>query len=138
MTQPLGTAPAPTTAPHMELFAEFRFEAAHRLPGVPQDHICARLHGHSYSVRISVVGPVDARTGWVTDFSAISGAVEPVRAGLDHRYLNEIEGLSNPTSENLASWLWHRLQPAIPGLSSIEVREMPGLGCIYRGPGSLI
>jgi 6-pyruvoyltetrahydropterin/6-carboxytetrahydropterin synthase len=124
--------------PQMELFADFRFEAAHQLPGVPKDHMCARLHGHSYQFRVTVVGVVDPRTGWVIDFGALSQVVEPVRAQLDHRCLNDIDGLGNPTSENLASWLWQRLQPAIPGLSAIEVREMPGLGCTYRGPCPIV
>jgi 6-pyruvoyltetrahydropterin/6-carboxytetrahydropterin synthase len=138
MTPPPASTPASSPGPHMELFAEFRFEAAHRLPGVPPDHMCARLHGHSYCVRLSVSGTVEPKTGWVADFGAIAAVFEPVRLDLDHRYLNEIEGLSNPTSENIALWLWQRLQRSLRGLSAIEVRELPGLGCIYRGPGSLV
>lgn len=134
MTDRRAITPDATPAPRLELFAEFRFEAAHQLPGVPPAHMCARLHGHSYQIRITVVGQVDLRVGWVADFGAISAAVEPVRSELDHRCLNEIDGLSNPTSENLACWLWKRLYPVIGGLSAVEVREMPGLGCIYRGP----
>jgi 6-pyruvoyltetrahydropterin/6-carboxytetrahydropterin synthase len=120
--------------PQMEMFTEFRFEAAHRLPHVAPDHMCARVHGHSYQVRISVTGPVDPRVGWVMDFADITGAFEPLRLRLDHRSLNEIEGLENPTCERLALWLWERLAPAISLLSAVEVREMPGLGCVYRGP----
>jgi 6-pyruvoyltetrahydropterin/6-carboxytetrahydropterin synthase len=115
------------------VYAEFRFEAAHQLPAVPPEHMCARLHGHSYFVKVSVSGTVNAETGWVMDFGQLTAAVEPLRAALDHRCLNDIEGLSNPTSEHLAIWLWQRLQPAIRGLHSIEVQEMPGFGCIYRG-----
>jgi 6-pyruvoyltetrahydropterin/6-carboxytetrahydropterin synthase len=126
------------TTPRMELFAEFRFEAAHRLPNVPKEHMCAQLHGHSYQLRVTVAGPVDARTGWVLDFATLAAAFEPLRLQLDHRYLNEIDGLGNPTSEHLARWLWQRLDPVIPGLSAIEVREMPGLGCVYRGPRSIV
>jgi 6-pyruvoyltetrahydropterin/6-carboxytetrahydropterin synthase len=122
----------------MELFADFHFEAAHRLPAVPPDHMCARMHGHSYQFRVTVTGPVDARTGWVLDFGVLSQAVEPLRAQLDHRCLNDIAGLDNPTSENLACWLWQRLETTVPGLTAIEVREMPGLGCIYRGPPSIV
>ena len=118
----------------MELFAEFRFEAAHRLPFVAPDHMCARLHGHSYQVRLTVSGPVDSRLGWVADFAEMSRAFEPIRAKLDHGYLNEIEGLENPTCELLAAWLWDRLNRAIPMLSAVEVREMPGMGCVYRKP----
>ena len=122
----------------MEIFAEFHFEAAPQLPGVPADHMCARLHGHSYAVRVTVVGPVEPVSGWVIDYGAITAAIEPLRARLDHRCLNEIDGLNNPTSENLAVWLWQHLEAAIPGLTAIEVREMAGLGCIYRGPGWVV
>jgi 6-pyruvoyltetrahydropterin/6-carboxytetrahydropterin synthase len=117
----------------MEVFKEFTFEAAHRLPNVPADHKCARLHGHSFAVRISVQGPLDARLGWVMDFADIKRIVGPVIDELDHRYLNEIAGLENPTSEVLARWLWQRLTPALPGLAAVEVRETCTSGCIYRG-----
>jgi 6-pyruvoyltetrahydropterin/6-carboxytetrahydropterin synthase len=122
----------------MQVYAEFRFEAAHRLPGVPPEHMCARLHGHSYFVRITVSGTVNAETGWVMDFGELTAVMGPLREALDHRCLNDIEGLSNPTSEHLAMWLWQRLQPAIRGLHAIEVQEMPGFGCIYRGASSLV
>lgn len=117
----------------MEVFKEFTFEAAHRLPHVPADHKCARLHGHSFAVRISVQGPLDARLGWVMDFADIKRIVGPVIDELDHRYLNEIAGLENPTSEELARWLWQRLTPALPGLAAVEVRETCTSGCVYRG-----
>lgn len=122
----------------MHVYTEFRFEAAHQLPGVPPEHMCARLHGHSYFVRVTVSGTVNAETGWVMDFGELRAAVEPLRASLDHRCLNDIEGLSNPTSEHLAMWLWQRLQPAIRRLYAIEVQEMLGFGCVYRGPSSVV
>ena len=118
----------------MDLYADFRFEAAHRLPGVHPEHMCARLHGHSYRVRVTLRGEVDPASGWVVDFGGVMAAIEPVRARLDHRYLNDIDGLANPTSENLACWLWKQLRSAIPLISAVEVQEMPGYGCIYRGP----
>ena len=117
----------------MEIFKEFTFESAHRLPEVPEGHKCARLHGHSYRVAIHVEGPVDAQLGWVTDFASITCAFEPLRKQLDHYYLNEIEGLQNPTSENLARWIWARLCPLMPGLSQVVVRETCTSGCVYRG-----
>lgn len=117
----------------MELFAEFSFEAAHRLPCVPATHPCARMHGHSYQVRISVAGPVDERTGWVRDFYDIASAFEPLRVQLDHHVLNEVPGLENPTSEHLARWLWQELSPLLSDLRAIEVRETRNTGCIYRG-----
>jgi 6-pyruvoyltetrahydropterin/6-carboxytetrahydropterin synthase len=119
--------------PVMELFAEFAFEAAHQLPLVPPEHPCARMHGHSYQVKLSLVGPVDPTLGWVMDFATITAAFEPLRACLDHHVLNEVPGLENPTSETLARWLWDRLLGPLPLLSSVEVRETRTMGCIYRG-----
>lgn len=117
----------------MEIFKEFRFEAAHRLPNVPEGHKCARLHGHSFRVRVTVDGPVDPRTGWVMDFADLSAAMRPLHDRLDHRYLNEIAGLENPTSEVLARWIWHELLPGLPSLRAVEVRETCTTGCVYRG-----
>jgi 6-pyruvoyltetrahydropterin/6-carboxytetrahydropterin synthase len=117
----------------MEIFKEFTFEAAHRLPNLPPEHKCSRLHGHSFRVRVCVAGPVDERTGWVMDFGDIKAACKPVIDELDHRYLNEIPGLENPTSERIAMWLWHRLRPLLPQLSAIEVRETCTAGCRYAG-----
>ena len=117
----------------MEIFKEFSIEAAHRLPNVPQGHKCARLHGHSFQLRIVVAGPVGEDTGWVLDFAEIKVAFEPLFRQLDHQYLNDIEGLENPTSENLARWIWQRLKPELPPLSSIQIRETCTSGCIYSG-----
>ena len=117
----------------MRLYKDFSFEAAHRLPNVPTGHKCARLHGHSFQVRVSVDGPVGDRTGWVMDFAELKEAFRPVHDQLDHRYLNEIAGLENPTSENVARWIWRQLRPSLPGLAEVEVRETCTTGCIYRG-----
>ena len=116
----------------MEIFREFTFEAAHRLTQVPEGHKCARLHGHSYRVEIHVDGPVGDQTGWVMDFHDIKQAFAPLHDQLDHRYLNEVTGLDNPTSENLARWIWERLTGELP-LSAVVVRETCTSGCIYRG-----
>jgi 6-pyruvoyltetrahydropterin/6-carboxytetrahydropterin synthase len=117
----------------VEIFKAFDFEAAHRLPHVPAGHKCGRLHGHSYHVAVHVDGPVDEVTGWVRDFAELSSAVKPVIDRLDHYYLNEVEGLDNPTSEVLARWIWERLQTALPELSQVVVSETCTTGCIYRG-----
>jgi 6-pyruvoyltetrahydropterin/6-carboxytetrahydropterin synthase len=117
----------------MEVFREFRFEAAHRLPNVPEGHKCARLHGHSFRVAVHVEGLVGEESGWVVDFADIKQAFKPIHDALDHRYLNDIDGLDNPTSEVLARWIWDRLQPALPGLARIIVRETCTSGCEYRG-----
>ncbi len=117
----------------MEIWKEFGFEAAHRLPNVPEGHKCARLHGHSFRVRVTVRGPVGERSGWVLDFAELTAAWRPLHDRLDHRYLNEVEGLDNPTSENLARWVWRELRGALPGLAAVEVRETCTSGCVYRG-----
>ena len=117
----------------MEIFREFTFEAAHRLPQVPQGHKCARLHGHSYHLEVHVHGEVDPTLGWVMDFADIKAAVKPVIDQLDHYYLNEVPGLENPTSENLARWIWRRLKPALPQLSKVVVNETCTSGCVYEG-----
>lgn len=120
----------------MEIFREFNFEAAHRLPHVPEGHKCQRLHGHSYRVGIHIEGAVVEPSGWVMDFGELKVAFEPLRLRLDHYYLNELEGLENPTSENLARWIWERLKPVLPQLSQVTIRETCASGCVYRGPGS--
>lgn len=117
----------------VEIFREFTFEAAHRLPHVPPGHKCARLHGHSYRVQVTVQGPVGAESGWVQDFADLTEAFKPLHARLDHYYLNEVEGLANPTSENLARWIWRELKPALPLLAEVLVRETCASGCRYRG-----
>jgi 6-pyruvoyltetrahydropterin/6-carboxytetrahydropterin synthase len=117
----------------MEIFKEFVFEAAHRLPNVPQGHKCARLHGHSFRVRLYVRGPVDDHAGWVMDFADLKAAFRPFYDQLDHHYLNEVEGLENPTSENISRWIWRRVKPALPGLCRVAVRETCTAGSVYRG-----
>ena len=117
----------------MRLYKDFSFEAAHRLPNVPAGHKCARLHGHSFLIRVSVDGPVRDETGWVMDFAELKAAFSPLHDRLDHRYLNEIPGLENPTSENLARWIWRELGSALAGLAEIEVKETCNSGCIYCG-----
>jgi 6-pyruvoyltetrahydropterin/6-carboxytetrahydropterin synthase len=117
----------------MEIFKEFTFEAAHMLPNLPADHKCRRLHGHSFKVSISVAGPEDLATGWVMDFAEIKNAFEPVRLELDHYYLNDIQGLENPTSEVIARWIWQRLKPKLPQLIKVTLWETCNAGCVYRG-----
>jgi len=117
----------------MEIFRTFTLEAAHHLPNVPEGHKCRRLHGHSFRVDVHVSGPVGDDTGWVMDFADVKAAFRPLHDALDHRYLNEIEGLENPTSENLARWIWTRLKPSLRGLCRIVVRETCNAGCTYGG-----
>lgn len=111
------------------VFKEFTFDSAHKLPNVPDGHKCGRLHGHTYRVRIEVAGVIGKHTGWVIDYAEISQAWKPLNEQLDHRYLNEIEGLQNSTSEILAKWIFDRI--CLPGLRTVEVRETCTAGCIY-------
>lgn len=117
----------------MEIYKEFVFEAAHRLPNVPVGHRCARLHGHSWKVSVFVRGTPGAHSGWVMDYGEIRRAFEPLYAQLDHNYLNEIAGLENPTSEVLAKWIWQRMKPVLPALSRVMINETCSTGCIYQG-----
>ena len=120
----------------MQIYKDFHFESAHRLPNVPEGHKCARLHGHSFQLRIVVSGDAPDPSGWVMDFSDIKQVAKPIIDQLDHYYLNDIPGLENPTSERLCEWIWERLQPQLPQLDSIEIKETCTSGCIYRGPRS--
>lgn len=117
----------------MEIFKEFTFEAAHYLPHAPEGHKCRRLHGHSFMVSIHVSGPVDSHSGWIMDFNDIKQSFDPLLRQLDHFCLNEIQGLENPTSENLAKWIWRKLKPVLPQLSRVIIRETCNSGCIYTG-----
>ena len=117
----------------MELRKSFQFEAAHRLLQLPSGHKCHRLHGHSFKVEIVVEGEIIPEFGWVMDYADISAAFRPLWSQLDHYYLNEIAGLENPTSENIAVWIWNKLKPILPLLTRIEVAETCTARCVYRG-----
>jgi 6-pyruvoyltetrahydropterin/6-carboxytetrahydropterin synthase len=120
----------------VELEKTFRFEAAHLLPNVPADHKCRRLHGHSFRVDVAAAGEVDEKVGWFVDYADLKEAFQPLMDALDHRYLNDVEGLANPTSEKLAAWIWERLAPRVPGLTRITVQETCEARCHYHGPGA--
>jgi 6-pyruvoyltetrahydropterin/6-carboxytetrahydropterin synthase len=119
---------------NVRLVHEFRFEAAHKLPKVPAGHKCASLHGHSYRVEIAVSGEVNEETGWLIDFQHLYDAWAPLYARLDHHYLNDVEGLENPTSEVLARWLWQRFAAALPvKLERVTVWETADARAEYEG-----
>jgi len=117
----------------MEIFKQFAIEAAHWLPNVPPGHKCGRMHGHSFQIQVHVSGPVDPHLGWVLDFAEIKSAFSPIEVRIDHYCLNEVQGLENPTSENLARWIWNQLLPVLPGLCKVVVQETCTSGCVYRG-----
>jgi 6-pyruvoyltetrahydropterin/6-carboxytetrahydropterin synthase len=117
----------------MDIFRIFHLQCARRLPALPETHPCSRLHGHSFRVARTVSGDRGPVRGWVMALGDLEAAWQPIHAALDHRTLNDIAGLDNPTSENLAVWLWGQLKPALPGLSTIKVMETHDAGCVYRG-----
>lgn len=119
----------------VRLSKSFTFEAAHSLPTFPEGHKCRRLHGHSFGVEVVVEGEVNPELGYLVDYGDIKRAITPVEGALDHRHLNEIEGLENPTSEVIAGWIWERVAPELPMLSAVIVRETCTSRCEYRGPG---
>ena len=117
----------------VRLTHEFPLESAHFLPHVPEGHKCRRVHGHGFVVEVHAEGETDPHSGWLLDYADLRSAFEPVRAALDHRLLNDVPGLENPTSEQLAAWIWERLKPALPQLVEIVVRETEATRCSYRG-----
>ena len=118
---------------NVDIFKIFHIEAAHRLPNVPAGHKCARLHGHSFRVEVHVRGDVDPALGWIMDFADVKREFQNVFDRLDHRYLNDVPGLENPTSERLAEWIWAALKPSLPLLHKIVVHETCTAGCSYSG-----
>jgi 6-pyruvoyltetrahydropterin/6-carboxytetrahydropterin synthase len=117
-----------------EISRTYGFEAAHLLPNTPADHKCRRLHGHSFKVEIRVAGELVEPEGWVYDFAMIDEAWAPLHEALDHQYLNEIDGLENPTSEKIAAWIWWRIEESLPGLAAVSVAETCTSECVFRGP----
>jgi 6-pyruvoyltetrahydropterin/6-carboxytetrahydropterin synthase len=114
----------------MELFKEFTFESAHQVPPY------SGIHGHSFMVEVFLRGKPDPVYGWATSLTDVESHIEAVREDLDHKYLNDVEGLAVPSLENLAQWIWRRLDNVLPGLDRITVRRGSagnGEGCIYRG-----
>lgn len=116
-----------------KLVKRFTFEAAHYLPNVPEGHKCRRLHGHSFHVDIVCEGEIDRETGWLVDFGEIKAAFSPLYEQLDHHFLNDVDGLDNPTAENIARWIWQRLKPSLPLLAQVTVSETCTARCEFRG-----
>ena len=117
----------------MILYKQFSFDSAHYLPNVPEGHKCRELHGHTYHLTVFLEGSIHKERGWVIDFTDLKKAVKPVIGMVDHKFLNDIPGLENPTSEMFAVWLWERIKPLLPELQRIELKETPTSGVIYEG-----
>ena len=121
------------TSMRARLTKEFRFEAAHTLPSLPEGHKCRQMHGHSFKVEIHIEGEIDPSIGWIYDHKEISKAMKPLIDQMDHSYLNDIEGLESPTIEIMAAWFWKKLAPDLPGLAEIKIYETPTASCSFFG-----
>jgi 6-pyruvoyltetrahydropterin/6-carboxytetrahydropterin synthase len=117
----------------MEIYKEFSFDSAHFLPNVPDGHKCKQMHGHTYRLRVILGGETDPRLGWIMDFKELKDAVSPVIDQLDHKLINDIKGLENPTAENITVWIWKQIKPSLPQLRRIELYETPTTGVIFDG-----
>lgn len=117
----------------LQVFREFTFDAAHRLENLPAGHKCARVHGHTYRLKVFATGPIDASIGWIVDFAELKAKVTAVLEPLDHHLLNEVPGLEQPTTERIAVWIWDALKPELPELCKIELWENANSGCVYEG-----
>ncbi len=116
----------------MWIFKEITFDSAHFLPNVPGDHKCHHMHGHTYRLTVWLEGTPN-ETGWLMDFSELKSKLIPVISLIDHKVLNDVPGLANPTCELLSVWLWDNLKPSLPLLKKIELHETPTSGVIYEG-----
>lgn len=114
-----------------ELKQHFQIESARFLPHLSPSHPCARMHGHSFKIILTLVGGLDPKLGWVMDYNDIQERVKPILDLLDHRVLNEIEGLENPTSEILAQWVYEQARRSLPLLTRVTVAETPLTECSY-------
>src|SRR5690554_5163463 len=117
----------------MEIFKTFTFDSAHFLPNVPHGHKCKQMHGHTYKMTVYFEGPLDKDLNWVVDFAEVKNVVKPIIDMVDHKVLNDIPGLENPTCEGIAKWLWEKVKANMPQLSKIELCETPTSGVIYTG-----
>ena len=117
----------------MEIYKEFSFDSAHFLPNVPDGHKCKQMHGHTYRLRVILEGTTDPALGWIMDFKELKDAVSPVIDQLDHKLINDIKGLENPTAENITIWIWRQIKPSLAQLTRIELYETPTTGVIYDG-----
>ncbi|MBC6496816.1 MAG: 6-pyruvoyl tetrahydropterin synthase family protein [Alphaproteobacteria bacterium GM7ARS4] len=117
----------------VEIYHRFSFVAARAMTHMPPDHVCSRLHGHSFKIEVRLKGPINEQEGWLIDHSDIAHVVNPLIEKLDHRYLNEIDGLDKPSNENIARWFWRHCQPHLPLLTSITVIDTDETGCLYDG-----
>ena len=118
----------------LKIYKEFFFEAAHFLPSAPSGHPNARVHGHSFRLRVTLEGEPDAQTGLLMNLGDISAVMQPILDQLDHHLLNEIDGLGAATLENVTRWIWKQAKPLLPALAEVSVsRDSCMEGCIFAG-----
>lgn len=117
----------------MQIFKQFTFDSAHFLPHVPDGHKCKEIHGHTYRLTVYVEGALEKKLEWVMDFAEMKNVIDPVVKSIDHKLLNNISGLENPTCEIIAVWLWNKIKPEVPLLTKIELHETPTSGAVYEG-----
>lgn len=117
----------------MIVFKRFTFDSAHFLPNVPDGHKCKEIHGHTYHLTVHIEGELDKNLGWVMDFADLKHVIVPIVKSLDHKLLNNLEGLENPTCERIAVWIWDQIKPQLPQLVKVELYETPTSGAIYEG-----
>ena len=118
----------------MTVFRNFRFHAARYLPNLDDEHICKKMHGHTFNLTVHITGPVNKIDGFVIDFFDVDTIVNnTIISKIDHKVLNDIDSLSNPTSENLTKWIWRELKKSLNGLSKVVLSEDHGTGIIYKG-----
>lgn len=117
----------------MIIYKTFSFDSAHYLPLVPAGHKCGGMHGHTYTLKVFISGDPEPHSGWVIDYTDLKKGIKPLIEVLDHKILNDVPGLENPTSEQLSIWLWNKIKPVFPGLIRIELNETPSSGVIYEG-----
>ena len=117
----------------MDIYKEFSFDSAHFLPNVAEGHKCRNMHGHTYKMRVFIKGKPDPHYGWIMDFKELKDAIGPIIDQLDHKLINDIPGLENPTAENITLWIWNKIKPLLPLLNKIELYETPTTGVIYSG-----
>ena len=117
----------------MQIFKQFTFDSAHFLPHVPDGHKCKEIHGHTYRLTVYVEGELEKTLEWVMDFAEMKNVIDPVVKSIDHKLLNNISGLENPTCEIIAVWLWNKIKPEVPLMTKIELHETPTSGAVYEG-----
>lgn len=116
---------------NFELKTHYQIESARFLPHLPEGHPCKRVHGHSFKIILTLRGALQPQVGWVQDYHEIDHIMKPLLDTIDHRLLNEVTGLENPTSELLAKWIYDHVVIKLPLLKLVTVMETSTTECSY-------